>query len=189
MFKATDHLVVTNSLTDKVLDIGHMDNCIWFGLGWLLRVYKGKVESFVVNQYAMFVVLIGAFICTIYGLSGRYVALIWIILMLNIADTLTTNNLATYWIKIGKETKFIYLVHPFLGMKVSAIGMWLLGIKGNGLMTNFVIQLVIAVPITIMMIWISMKIAMIMKQQHFTSFILYGEWNYIDDLRNKKNKR
>lgn len=188
VFKFIDHSVTSGSLFDTIFDIGHMDNCLYFGLGWLVRLYKIKVEKFIVNQYMTFSALLAAFLCTIHGYTGRPAAILWIILMINLADAITRNKSSNYLTELGSETKFIYIIHPFLGIKVASVGKWLIGLNDNGLMTNFVLQLFIAIPVTFAMIWITIKITRLIKSQYFTTFILMGEWNFIDKLNIQKSK-
>lgn len=188
IFKTSTHLIATGSIIDDIVDIDHLNNSIYFGMGWLFRIYKEKMDKFIVNQYAMLASLIGAFFCIINAYEGRIAPLIWIVLMINIADILSKNNLNQYMNKIGKETKFIYLIHPFLGVKLSIIGYYLMGIDNNGFMTNFILQLLLTIPISCLMIFICIRISRFIKLQHFSSFILFGEWDYINDIVCKKKK-
>lgn len=165
------------------LDVSHFGLYPYFLAGWIYR-RMDIVRKFVENKY-MYAISLGIlFYSLIYPfyIKGyfspcyNYVAYIAIIFFLNLSIQLTAFASAKKYLNvIGCKTMEIYIIHGFMATCVPSIGALFFMVAEFGIRASMSIQLFVSLPISILIIYLCLKIAKLIRNNDLLSLLFFGD--------------
>lgn len=175
--------IIIESALDLSLWNGHISLYPFFLVGFLYRRIA-LMRKFVENKYTytmsiivMFFFIIHPFYYTgVFSPTYTYISYIAICLFLNVSIQLAKYIRANEVLgKVGKQTLDIYILHSFFATCVPAIGMLFTEIAKYGLRASISIQFFVALPVTVIVIYLCLLLGQLIRDNNLLSFFCFGD--------------
>lgn len=180
--KLCQKIISENGILAAALDTSHFYLCIYFGLGYLFRIYNSCIEKLLINQYVMFMSMLFIFFCIVTGFNQQPIikSTIMIVFFINLSHVLANLFTCKHLNNVGQHTLGVYIIHFFFTFKIYDIGNWIFNISlQGGITSSLIIQMCIALPISMFIVKASILIEKILREIPFFSFVLLGNLNFI----------
>lgn len=170
------------------LDIGHIIQLYPFFLaGYIYRSFK-SLDRVLRNDYTLSLSLLALFIVYKLDYNKFHIqAIVAIIFVLNISSLTIFNKLSSLK-SIGNKTQPIYIIHFFLVMAFPQIGDFFMSFKDCSPKVQVLPQLLYSIPMSLIIIYISLKITEVIKCSPMLSLLALGDVKEIKNKFCKKSK-
>ena len=174
----------------NIIDINHFAYFRFFLAGWLFRRFA-FLDKIVSNIYCRLLCLSCFFAVMINQLNTwglfQYAA---IIVVLNMSKILDGKSSYTTWLlkQAGENTMIIYILHFFLLPNLPFIEYIFKDISSYGTMSAMLIMAMVSIPLTCGVIWISLKIFSLLRNNPLIDTLLFGNINRIKELSVTKTR-
>lgn len=171
--------LTSHPLINMMIDGYHFWFYIFFALGFLYRSYRYKFDNILRNDVMLLLSFFAMILVYYLDFNLYYLKqFAAIVFVLNIAS-LCCFEKSLLANRIGRCTGEIYIIHFFLVMALPQVGDFFMYFKSMSPKIQLLPQLLYSVPMSLFIIWLSMKIVAVVKCSPLLSIALLGDMSAV----------
>lgn len=164
---------------DSIIDSSHINLCVFFVGGYIIRCFWRAINKFFINDYTLVFSLIT--IILLYNILPistivKQFAVILFIFNLSALMPLRTNLVLQ---NLGKNTQSVYILHFFILFNAPFVGAVFCHYNSMAMIWQAIPQLIWSVPVTIITIMLCLRLSTIIKCSPLLSLLILGDTKII----------